>query len=380
MNVKKGKNIVFVLNNFAIGGVERLLLDLTRELDREYSVFIVTVWGSGPLSQDFRNNSKGVYFAGFNFSFKRGWFFRFVSLLCMPITVVRIIRIFIKVKPDIIITSLYQADIIGGITSWVLCHKKRIIIQHDVQKITILKRWIRSCFAMKTATTIVAVSEKVQEFLLLYWKIHENKITIIKNSINTRAFHHARRKMNTTHLVLGFIGRLEPVKGCECFLSSLEILKNQYKIEPIVRIAGDGSSRKRLEDFADHSSLDNVSFLGLVSNVPEYLKSIDVLVIPSFEEGFGLTVLEGLIAEKIVVASDLLVFQELIDDKKNGRLFPVGDEKKLAEILYEFSIDQEVVSIYQKSLHMWLKENEIHFETKESIKKYKVLIENILQK
>ncbi|MDD5639087.1 MAG: hypothetical protein PHO28_04245 [Candidatus Pacebacteria bacterium] len=52
----KKKKLVFLLNNFLIGGTERVLLEIIKNLDRnEFEVNIITVFGSGRLSQNLKH-------------------------------------------------------------------------------------------------------------------------------------------------------------------------------------------------------------------------------------------------------------------------------------------------------------------------------------
>jgi len=59
------KKLVFIWNNFLIGGTERMLLDVLKNLDRNnFDINIITILGSGPMEEDFRDLGCSIFFAG----------------------------------------------------------------------------------------------------------------------------------------------------------------------------------------------------------------------------------------------------------------------------------------------------------------------------
>ena len=70
-----------------------------------------------------------------------------------------------------------------------------------------------------------------------------------------------------------------------------------------------------------------VHWLGFRTEVAPVMKRLDVLVMPSRNEGFGLVLAEATAAGIAVVASKATNFPELIDDGVEGRLFEVGNRR-----------------------------------------------------
>ena len=169
-----------------VGGTERLLLDIIRYFDRgKYDISIITVIGSGPLEDSFKKLGVPIYFAGSSgkkLPSKLYW------ILIAPITLIRITRFLFKSKPDVVISSLLQADILGMTASKIACVKKRILIQHDAIKFTKHTFFIKQIFAIKFATSIIAISETVKNFLIDYFKVDNTKITVIFNGIDYKYF------------------------------------------------------------------------------------------------------------------------------------------------------------------------------------------------
>ncbi|WP_338567358.1 glycosyltransferase [Erwinia sp. E_sp_B01_3] len=93
-----------------------------------------------------------------------------------------------------------------------------------------------------------------------------------------------------------FVGRLSKVKGCDILIDALCEMK-QFIIEHDVNavIVGDGTERKSLEMHVSSSGLsEHIEFIGSSTNPYEFMQRARYLVVPSYAEGFGLVVLEGL--------------------------------------------------------------------------------------
>lgn len=131
--------------------------------------------------------------------------------------------------------------------------------------------------------------------------------------------------------VLGFLGRLVPKKGGALFLHALALLKDQGVAFKAV-LAGDGPERKNLEHLTQELGLEEeVTFLGWVSNPEHFFEHIDLFVIPSLEEPFGVVVLEGWKYGKPILATRVGGPAELINDQKTGILVNPNDPDALTQ-------------------------------------------------
>ena len=93
---------------------------------------------------------------------------------------------------------------------------------------------------------------------------------------------------------------------------------------------GDGARRTICETLAIHEGVkDRVHFLGVRNDVPCIIHSVDVVVMSSHWEGFGLAAVEGMAAGKPVIASDVPGLSEVV--KGAGVLFEQGNVKMLSE-------------------------------------------------
>jgi glycosyltransferase involved in cell wall biosynthesis len=365
----KKKKLVFVLDNFLIGGSVRLVLDILKNFDRNnFELSIITIYGSGPMEIDFKELEIPIFFIGPK-KYPTSFFKKIAWILTIPIILFRLIIVFKKNKTDIITTSLYSSDVLGIFAAWLSGVQKRIIIYHDVHKMSAFREFIRKIFALNLSHKIIAVSSNVKDFLINYWRVSDNKVVVIYNGIDFEKFELGKKPLGSK-LILGFIGRFVKLKDPECFLRSLVILKDKYKLEPEVIMAGGGDLEPILKKFTAQNNLYKVLFIGWVDEVVKWLKQIDVLVVPSKEEGLPITVLEGLAANKIIIASDIKPMKELISSGVNGALFKAGDDKRLAIELKNLLNNKNLPQNYYNNVSQWINENRRLFDIKEVTQKY----------
>ncbi len=349
------KKIVVIINNFAVGGAERFFLNILPRLDQEkVELYLVTVWGSGPLEKDYSHLNIPIYFAGTKVRFKKNPLLKLCLAIIAPITLIKLLIILHKIQPDIVLTCLCQADILGTLAAWLSHVKKRIIRHPDLKSPHPFIKCLKKTFGFNLATDVIANSQTTQRFLVSYFGVSPKKIMVIPNGIDMSQFTKDVAPIKVHNdLTLGFVGRLEPVKGVQYLLDALKILKREYNLTPKTILIGDGSLRHDLEHYAKSNNLSNAHFIGLTTNIAAALKHIDILIIPSLSEGFGLVVLEGLVAGKIVIASDLSVIRDLITNGKNGILFTVADSQSLAVALLKVITDQSFSQQLCQGINQW---------------------------
>ena len=353
--IKEGNlcTIMLVMNNFVIGGVEKLLYDIVARLDRrEFKIVVVTVFGAGPLENQFRALNIPLYFAAGKLPFFTDkWWYKILWVIISPLVFIRLAGWLKYYRPAVVVTSLYQADILGILAGWLLGVKKRILIHHDVYRIGWIPTKLKKIFGVGLATTVVAVSKIAQDFVINYFGAKPNRVRVIHNGIDVGKFQSSDQPHS--QLVVGMLGRLEPVKGPAVFVESLRILHHKFHILPLSFIAGEGSLKDDLINYAKQNQLGGLVFDGEIQNVPGWLKKIDILVVPSVSEGFGLVALEGLAAHKVVVASDLPAMRELIIDGENGCLFPSGSAERLADTLWLLLTNREFLERVKAGMVLW---------------------------
>ena len=141
-------------------------------------------------------------------------------------------------------------------------------------------------------------------------------------------------------LVVGALGRLVPQKGYDVLLRAVAALGSA---DIRVRVVGEGPERGTLERLAESAGVaDRVTFEGWRDDAPAVLASFDVLVLPSRDEGFPLSIVEAMLAGVPVIATDVGSVGEAITDGETGLLVPPDDPTALATALSRLAADRSL--------------------------------------
>ena len=162
--------------------------------------------------------------------------------------------------------------------------------------------------AFRRLDRVIAVSEWVKQELIYVTKIKENRIDVVPNGIDTRAFHPRPLGEESTLLIQPFsfkrpyilyASRLEhPVKNHVKLIEAFGIFKDRTKFPHRLVLAGAKSrGAEKIKKAAAASPYRNdIFFTGYFpgTNLPELYAGADLVVIPSMYEGFGMGVLEAM--------------------------------------------------------------------------------------
>jgi glycosyltransferase involved in cell wall biosynthesis len=194
---------------------------------------------------------------------------------------------------------------------------------------------------------MVAVSEDVRNFLTKQVGIKENHVRTIRNGIDVKAYagrfgEDRVQEKKRKNFVIGSVGSLYPVKGHTYLLKALAIVLKTRR-DVVCRIAGQGQLLSHLQAEATDLGIANqVEFLGLRDDIPQFLQGIDVFVLPSLSEGLPLSILEAMAAGKPVIATNVGGVSEVIEDRRTGFIVPPKDPEALANRILRVLTDQAV--------------------------------------
>lgn len=133
--------------------------------------------------------------------------------------------------------------------------------------------------------------------------------------------------------VIGIVGRLAHQKGHTYLLNAMVTVVNEFP-DAVLVILGDGPDREKLEELAKQLGIEsNLRWLGSVDQefVFRMFAVIDIFVMPSLYEGFGLTAAEAMAAGLPVVGSRVDGLAEVVEDGVTGYLVKPGDSVILAK-------------------------------------------------
>lgn len=127
-------------------------------------------------------------------------------------------------------------------------------------------------------------------------------------------------------ILIGGVGRLEPVKGFNYFIDMARQLHEQIP-SLCFALAGDGAEAEKLKHASDGLP---IQFLGRRNDIPDLMAAFDILVVPSINEGMGRVILEAGAAGVPVVASRVGGIPDVVDDGETGLLVAPRSPDELA--------------------------------------------------
>ena len=132
---------------------------------------------------------------------------------------------------------------------------------------------------------------------------------------------------------IGVVSRLDHIKGMDLVVPAFARVRERHRGVSLL-VVGDGSLRQQMEaDTQRYHLEDAVEFTGRKpqEQLQEYYDRIDILLMPSRSEGFGLTAIEGMARGCVVVASDTGGLPEVVTDGETGLLHRPESVDDLAE-------------------------------------------------
>jgi glycosyltransferase involved in cell wall biosynthesis len=143
--------------------------------------------------------------------------------------------------------------------------------------------------------------------------------------------------------VIGTVARLSNEKGVDILLKACAVVRKTLPDVHLL-IVGDGQQKDYLQKLAAELGIaDACTWLGRLPWIEAMgcLGLMDVVVVPSRFEGFGLTAIEAMTCRKPVVASRVDGLAEIIQDGQNGFLVPSEDVNGFAACIVELAKDEE---------------------------------------
>jgi glycosyltransferase involved in cell wall biosynthesis len=164
--------------------------------------------------------------------------------------------------------------------------------------------------------------------------VRPDKVVVLENGVDTTRFRRFVLPDTSKRQVrVGCVANLRPVKNID---GLMRVAKRAVERFPqlVFEVAGDGAQRAELEQLHAALGLGSRFVLrGDVADVPNFLRSLDVAVLPSHSEGMSNSLLEYMAAGRAVIATDVGAAAEVLEGGRCGLIVPPRDEDALVEAL-----------------------------------------------
>ena len=199
-------------------------------------------------------------------------------------------------------------------------------------------------YALARADHVTAVGLRLANATLRYVP-RAKPVTVVPYGVDLARFQpKARNGVRPSEVVVGAVARLSPEKGLDVLLRAVaRLLEGGTPLRVV--LAGEGPLRGRLTRLAARLGIaERVDFRGEVPHeqVPAVLAELDVFVMPSRAEGFGVAALEAQAMELPVVGSRVHGIPDVVEDGRTGLLAPPGDVEALAAAIGRLANDAEL--------------------------------------
>lgn len=312
------KRVAHIIHKAGRGGSEKYVLDIIKNYGPEHCIVIYTI--HGPLVESLNEMGVKCYCVHMRHPF---------DLMAAN----AVAKIFRKENISTVHAHFLRENYIS-ILSKLFYNKPKILWTYHVNvemqaHIRFLNRIIT-----RFNEKVLAVSSFIKKELTKRG-IHPKKIKVIYNGINIPNEPFIKESGNHDVKRLAIIGRLSEEKGHEFLLHALSHLLEKYQVDDwVLDIVGEGHLESTLKELTEKYKLNKkVNFLGYRSDIMDYLKDVDIVVIPSKNESLSYTGLESAASGKPIICTNIGGLPEIVENNKSGYIVEYGDVDQLAKKL-----------------------------------------------
>ena len=318
--------VTHLITTIERGGAEKQLLTLTSEqVQSGLTVVVLYLKGKPDLKNEFEESGVGVNNLLVGKSFLKQIF---------------LLSKYLRKNPSPIHAHLPKSELLAAV---VIAKKYFVFSRHNAEPFwpsapRIISNLL-SKYVCKRASQGIAISNAVKSYLIKRGEIPTGyTIDVVyygfQKDISTKV---ASLGLITDimngqgqNYKIGTIGRLVPQKDYPTLLNAFSnVLKSVPNIE--LYVVGEGYLQKDLVNLSQSLGInDKVNWLGKTEYIKEFLSKIDLFILPSKYEGFGLVLLEAMVAKKPIIAANNSAIPEVLGKSYDG-LFLTGDVSALAQ-------------------------------------------------
>ena len=222
---------------------------------------------------------------------------------------------------DIVHAHVARDYTIVAAAAWGIPQPKIVFTRH-------LLRPVRGHFFYRRVDAWIATTSQILKTVA---PLAPKIATVIPNWVDAEKFSYRPHRPIT----IGLLGQISPHKGHDDAIEAMRQLQGDFRL----LVAGKGEASYESELKKQSANLP-VEFSGFVS-LPEFFQKTDILIVPSWEEPFGIVLLEAMATGIPVVATGRGGPLDIISSPLEGVLVPPRDPRALANAIRSLAADEE---------------------------------------
>ena len=333
------KKILIIIGRLDVGGTEKHLLNIFSHLTDDYEISIFPLRSGGLLAAEYQKSELNVIQSS-----------KLDNKLGLIMGVFKLCIFSLKTKPDIIHFFLPGAYIIGMFATILSFRSIKVMSRRSMNNYqerypalkhieSFLHRHIDFVLGNSIAVTKQLKNENIEQYKIgnIYNGID------IPEKINGDEKSRLRKKYNIDEDAIVFIivSNIIPYKGHQDLLKAFCILNHEIPDNWRLLIIGrDDGKKKELELLVIKNNLEkHIVWAGEIVDPSDYYKISDIGILPSHQEGFSNSLLEGMSYHLAMIATDVGGNAEAIIDGVSGLLIPPESPEIMAVRIKELVKD-----------------------------------------
>ena len=356
--------MLHIINDLATGGAEKLVTDTVPLYNSKGIVTDILLLNGRetPFMRQLKEAGYNVYDLGQGSTYNP-----LLAFKIMP---------YLK-KYDIVHVHLFPAQYWVALAKRLSFSKVKLVYtEHSTSSRRMRKPFFKIAdpFFYQPYERIICIADDVLKSVRNHLKISEKKLTIILNGADIKKIRIAE-ELNTSVFFSGDVKIILQVssfhfpKDQPTLIRALQYLPESIKL----LLVGEGLQKEECVALVNELDLAHrVLFLGIRMDVPQLLKTADIIVLSSKYEGLSLSSIEGMAAGRPFIASDVPGLSNIVGGA--GILFPYADEKQLAMEIKKLFNDSRYYAKVSEKCRMRASEYDITIMVDRHIEAYKALL------
>lgn len=329
------RKVLFIITKATQGGAQKYLRDIATSLPRETYEPVLLYGTGGKLAQDIA--AAGIATRQLP---SLGRDIALISDIRSFFGMVSVIR---HVRPDIVHLNSSKAAGLGALAARILGVPKIIFTVHGwpfkedriavARAIIYCVSWVTSLLSHEIIVVSKGDEERGKRMWLMGHKIHYIPLGTDIPKCLSREDASAELSIRTSAPRIVTVAELTKNKGIKYALEAVAELKKRGTTVSYF-IIGDGEEKKHLVTSANRLGvIDQIRFLGFVSDAARYLNAFDVFLLPSVKEGMPYVLLEAAAAGLPIVATDIVKAE--LTNVPSAHIVPPASGSALASAILE---------------------------------------------